>query len=244
MAASARTWWAKGLLIGAVIAVLLLPIGALGYRFGILPLMGGFSLLGIGTLLAAAGLFLGIIALVVAARRGLSAEKPSLYVSLSISVLILLVMGLQFQTASSVPPIHNISTDVDDPPQFDAIAALRGEGTNPLEYDAEVLAGQQRGAYPFVKPLNSALSSADAFDRALEVVEDMGLEIVAADTAAGRIEATDTTFWFGFKDDLVVRIRAAGGGSIVDLRSVSRVGQSDLGVNARRIGTFLDKFGS
>jgi uncharacterized protein (DUF1499 family) len=56
------------------------------------------------------------------------------------------------------------------------------------------------------------------------------------------VEATDTTFWFGFKDDVVVRVRAAenGGGSIVDVRSVSRVGQSDLGLNAKRIGSILD----
>jgi uncharacterized protein (DUF1499 family) len=72
------------------------------------------------------------------------------------------------------------------------------------------------------------------------VLEDLGLEIVAVDEAAGRVEATATTFWFGFKDDVVVRVRSSGAGSVVDVRSVSRVGVSDLGANARRIGQILD----
>ena len=71
------------------------------------------------------------------------------------------------------------------------------------------------------------------------VLQDLGLEIVNEDTAAGMIEATATTFWFGFKDDVVVRVRATASGSIVDIRSVSRVGQSDLGANAKRIRAIL-----
>jgi uncharacterized protein (DUF1499 family) len=70
----------------------------------------------------------------------------------------------------------------------------------------------------------------------------MGWEIAEADAAAGRIEATDTTFWFGFKDDVVIRIRPAeDGGSIVDIRSKSRVGMSDVGANAARIRAFRDR---
>ena len=74
-------------------------------------------------------------------------------------------------------------------------------------------------------------------------LEDMGLEIVTVDEAAGLVEATDTTFWFGFKDDLVVRVREANGGSVVDVRSVSRVGMSDLGANAARILALLERLG-
>jgi uncharacterized protein (DUF1499 family) len=71
----------------------------------------------------------------------------------------------------------------------------------------------------------------------------MRWEVVAADAAAGRIEATATTPWFGFRDDIVVRIVPADGGSRVDVRSVSRVGKGDLGVNARRIREFLGRLG-
>jgi len=67
----------------------------------------------------------------------------------------------------------------------------------------------------------------------------MGGELVASDPVAGRIEATDTTFWFGFKDDIVVRVAPAPGGSRVDVRSTSRVGLSDVGTNAARIRKYL-----
>jgi uncharacterized protein (DUF1499 family) len=79
-----------------------------------------------------------------------------------------------------------------------------------------------------------------AFDRALASVREMGWDLVAADAAAGRIEATDTTFWFGFKDDVVIRVRPADGGSRIDVRSVSRIGVGDAGTNAKRIGAYLD----
>ena len=74
-------------------------------------------------------------------------------------------------------------------------------------------------------------------------LQDMGLEIVAVDEAGGVVEATETTFWFGFKDDVVVRVRPSGDGSIVDVRSVSRVGLSDLGANAARIMELLGRLG-
>ena len=76
---------------------------------------------------------------------------------------------------------------------------------------------------------------------ALEAARASGWEIVAAVPQERRIEAVATTFWFGFKDDIVVRIRPAPGGSRIDVRSVSRVGRSDLGTNAKRIRAFLGR---
>jgi uncharacterized protein (DUF1499 family) len=75
----------------------------------------------------------------------------------------------------------------------------------------------------------------------MEVATALGWEIVAASEDDGRFEATDTTFWFGFKDDVVVRIRPEGDGSRIDLRSVSRVGVGDLGANAARIKRFVQR---
>jgi uncharacterized protein (DUF1499 family) len=76
--------------------------------------------------------------------------------------------------------------------------------------------------------------------KAIDAARALDWEIVASDAPAGRIEATATTMWFGFKDDIVVRVRPeAGGGSRVDVRSVSRVGQSDVGANAKRIREFI-----
>jgi uncharacterized protein (DUF1499 family) len=97
-------------------------------------------------------------------------------------------------------------------------------------------------AYPGLKPIESDLSVADAVDRTEAALQAMGLEIVAVDKEAGLVEATATTFWFGFKDDMVVRIVGNGEGSRIDLRSMSRVGQSDVGANAARITDFVDRF--
>lgn len=244
MAAHANAWWAKAILIGAVIGAVLLPLGALGSRFGVWSFQIGFLGLAAGTILAVLGLVLGVVGLVVASKRNVPDNKPPIYVGLTISVLILALMGWQFNTASSVPPIHNISTDVSDPPQFDKVVALRGENTNPLEFDAASIAPLQAEHYPWVKPFVSDASMEDAFASALAVVERLGLEVVNADAASGLIEATATTFWFGFKDDVAVRVRATDSGSVIDVRSVSRVGLSDLGLNARRIGEILEALGA
>ncbi len=237
--ANGRKWWASALLVGAVIGLVCLPLGALGAKLGVWGFQGGFMLLAVGTVLAAAVFFLGIIAFVVSVSKKLPSERSAVLVGVAISVVILALMGSQFMTAQSVPPIHNISTDTQDPPAFDKIVALRGAGTNPLEYKADELAERQREAYPQVQSLISEVPPGEMLNRAVTVLKGMGLEIVDTNAAAGRVEATDTTFWFGFKDDVVVRVRPEGSGSIVDVRSVSRVGQSDLGKNAERISEIL-----
>jgi len=235
-----RKWWATALMVGAVVGLVCLPVGALGTRVGIWGFQGGLMLLAVGVVLAAIVFFLGIIGFAYSATKKMSAERNSISVGVVVSVVILVMMGSQFMAASSVPAIHNISTDTEQPPEFDKIVALRDAQTsNPLAYDAEALAELQRGAYPQVQPLISATGSAEMLDQAVQVLTGMGMEIVDVNESAGRVEATDTTFWFGFKDDVVVRVRGEGSGSVVDIRSVSRVGQSDLGKNAARISEIL-----
>jgi uncharacterized protein (DUF1499 family) len=182
----------------------------------------------------------GVISIFISRKRGFVDDGPSLFIGIAISALIIAVMVVQVIGANSVPPIHNISTDVVDPPQFNAVVPLRGEDTNPLEYNADEIGPVQLDAYPEVTTLVLPTSRADALDRVVEVLTEMGLEIVLTDREAGTVEATATTFWFGFKDDMVVRVRGDDAEAIVDARSVSRVGVSDLGVNASRILEFLD----
>jgi uncharacterized protein (DUF1499 family) len=244
MAENEKAWWAKAILIGSVVGAVLLPLGALGSRFGFWPFTVGFLGLAGGAILAMFGLVLGIVGLVVAYRRNLQHNNPPIYMGVAISVLILAVLGSLFSSASSVPPIHNISTDVSDPPKFDKVIALRGENSNPLEFDAATIAPLQAEHYPWVKPLMSDQDADQAYSGALAAVEGLGMEVVNADSAGGLIEATATTFWFGFKDDVVVRVRASERGSVIDVRSVSRVGLSDLGANARRIGEILEAIGA
>jgi hypothetical protein len=145
--------------------------------------------------------------------------------------------------AREVPPIHDISTDTADPPEFVAILPLRADAPNPAEYGGPAIAAAQQQAYPDLQPLALPRPPEAVFGRAVEAARRAGWEIVASDSAAGRIEATATTGWFGFKDDVVVRIRPANEGSRVDVRSVSRVGRSDVGTNARRIRAYLVDLG-
>ena len=239
---SSLAWWARTVFIVPLIAACLLPVGALGSRFGLWTFPVGFLLGGIGTAVAAIGLGLALVALVVVFRRGRVAERLPVGMGLVICLLILAVVGVQFNVARSVPSIHNISTDVDDPPGMSRLAAVRGENSNVWDYDRERVAALQRKAYPWVQPIESERDAAAAFEHASEVVAHLGWTLVHADPEAGLIEATDTSFWFGFKDDIVIRVRATQRGSRVDLHSVSRVGGSDLGANARRIGEFIREF--
>jgi uncharacterized protein (DUF1499 family) len=142
-------------------------------------------------------------------------------------------------TARSVPPIHDITTDTENPPQFNAILPLRKDALNPAEYGGPSIAEQQHQAYPDIVPLILDVPPVQTIDRARSISHKMGWEIINVDPQQGIIEATDTTFWFGFKDDIVILVSSQGSGSRIDIRSVSRVGKSDVGANARRVKGFL-----
>jgi uncharacterized protein (DUF1499 family) len=138
-----------------------------------------------------------------------------------------------------VPPIHDISTDTFDPPQFVALAQLRAAAPNGLKYGGPAIAAQQQKGYPDIKSLILKEPPQKAMQSAIDAARSRGWEIVSSDAPTGRIEATDTTSWFGFKDDIVVRVRPEGSGSRIDVRSASRVGQSDIGANAQRVRGYL-----
>ncbi len=234
-----KAWWSQAVLIGAVVAVVMLPLGALGSRMGLWGFSTGFLFLGGAALLAVIGVVVALIGFFVLRKSGRGADRRPLVIGFVLCAAIVGLLGIQFNTARSVPGIHNISTDTADPPTFDVVVGLRGSNSNPLDYDAQTLAPLQQKAYPNVAPLDLPVAPDVAFDAALEVLSKLGLEIVNADRDSGRIEAVATTFWFGFKDDVVVRVRPSDAGSRVDVRSVSRVGVSDLGANAARISAIL-----
>jgi uncharacterized protein (DUF1499 family) len=226
------------LVVGLVAVVLVLlagPGSRMGwwtFRTGLLVVLAWAAYAGV----AAAVLALG--ALVLGGRRGLA------LVALLAGLAAFLPPFLFRRTASSVPPIHDITTDMDNPPAFVAVLAQRAGAANPAEYGGADVAAQQRGAYPDIRPVTLSDPPARAFERALAAARGEGWEIVAAVPAEGRIEATDTTRWFGFKDDVVVRVKPEGSGSRVDVRSLSRVGKSDVGKNASRIREYLRALGS
>jgi uncharacterized protein (DUF1499 family) len=210
-----------------------------GYRFGIWPLGTAFTLMRWAVYGGMAAILLALVGLI---RTRLGGRRRGFRRALAGLAIALVVVGLPLgylRTARGVPPIHDITTAPDDPPAFEAILPRRAGAPNPAAYPGEEIAVQQRAAYPEIQPLSVDMPPDRAFDAALAVAERMGWEIVAAAPSEGRIEATDTTFWFGFKDDVVIRVRAANSGSRIDVRSKSRVGVSDLGTNAARIRGYL-----
>ncbi|MFP5373879.1 MAG: DUF1499 domain-containing protein [Gammaproteobacteria bacterium] len=225
-------------LIAAAAAVLLLVAGP-GYRLELWEFATGFKLMRWGAWLGIAAACLALLALLVPRLR--KGHEAGLAIALLVGVAAAVVPLQLLRTARAVPPIHDITTDTTDPPAFEAVLPLRADAPNPADYAGEEIAEQQRQAYPEVQPLVLDEPPDRAFERALAAARDMGWEIVVAEPARGRIEATATTLWFGFKDDVVVRIRPEAGGSRIDVRSVSRVGRSDVGANAARIRAYLDR---
>jgi uncharacterized protein (DUF1499 family) len=139
----------------------------------------------------------------------------------------------------TVPRIHDVTTDTEDPPQFVALLTTRQASVNGAEYGGPAVAAMQKKGYPDVIPLLMPDSPERAFPHIEAAARGLGWHIVAAAPAEGRLEATDTTPLFRFKDDIVVRVVPALNGSLVDVRSVSRIGHSDLGANAKRIRAFI-----
>jgi uncharacterized protein (DUF1499 family) len=227
-------WATLGLAVVAFALVLLAgPLTRAG-----LPWRLGLLLMPLGAALAILAI---VAALVQVAMPRWRRPGPSiLLTALVAGTLALLPVLLLWSKARGVPPIHDITTDAADPPAFVALMPARKESANGADYRRENFE-LQRGAYAQVQPLVLKDKPERVFQRALDAARSLGWDVVASDAKAGRIEATETTRWWGFKDDVVVRVRAEGEGTRVDVRSMSRVGRSDLGANAARVQAFLDK---
>ncbi|MGH7483923.1 MAG: DUF1499 domain-containing protein [Longimicrobiales bacterium] len=227
----------------AVLAVLLVLLAGPGSRFGVWHFRTGFTLLRWGAMLGAGTAALAIVALIWTTATSRAGRGGAVIALILGAAAFVWPWRLQ-REASGYPPIHDITADMSDPPRFEAVLPLRAEASNPAEYGGPETAAQQREAYPDIRPLRMARPPAQAFELALAAARDMGWEIVASDEADGRIEATATTTWFGFEDDVVVRVSPAGDGSRIDVRSVSRVGRGDVGANAKRVRAYIDRLES
>jgi uncharacterized protein (DUF1499 family) len=192
----------------------------------------GFGMLRWAAYLAIAAAALALLGLAIPPIR---ARRTGLLVAVALVCAAVVFFPWRFQqNARAAPPINDISTDTAEPPAFVSITP------RPPPHGGQAVAAQQRKAYPDIQPLVLAVPPRLAYTRAQDVARSLGWEIVDADAAAGRIEATATTFWFGFKDDVVIRVTPSGSaGSRVDVRSKSRVGRGDAGANAKRVRDFL-----
>jgi len=225
----------------AIVCLLGFPAAVLGTRYGLFDYIVGLKMTA-ATLLASLVVF--VIALIVMfwlRNRNPVGSKSALAAAL-ICAIPLLGIGSQLIKARGLPQIHNISTDLIDPPGFSKISQIRTSSDNPLEYNIAELASVQQAAYPNIKTLYTDMTLGEAHRKALSLAEALGWEVVNEDVVTGLIEATETSVLWKFKDDIVIRLRNHGDRVAVDLRSVSRVGRSDIGANAERINAFLTAF--
>jgi hypothetical protein len=211
------------------------------YQLNVLGLGGAMSLLRYSAYAAMGVGIIGVISLFFAARSRF--KKRHLFYSMMAVVLCGFVSGVALYwsyQADNHPFLHDISTDTENPPEFDVIDGLRADAPNPPEYPGEEAAEIQREGYPDIITTYMAYDRSVVFHEALALIESRGWSLAQADEEEGIIEATETLPWFGFKDDVVIRLQAERGRTIFDMRSKSRVGGTDLGVNAKRITTFIE----
>jgi uncharacterized protein (DUF1499 family) len=248
--------WLTGLAVLMLIAGLIVGglalAAAVGVWLGFWNFGRGFQLLGFangqGDLVAIVGVVVTVVIFAIAWRLGArnGPKLAGLALIGTVAAALAYYVPETYRPPEGTPGIHDISTDTADPPTYVAILPLRAEAPNTVEYGASPnmtparLAELTREAYPDLRPAELDVPTDVAFERALAAVRSLGWELVDQDAAQGRIEAVDTTFWFRFKDDIVIRIRPSATGSIVDARSLSRVGVGDAGTNARRLQGFFD----
>ena len=237
------SWAALALSVGGLAAALIAAVGSGG---GAWSFMTGFGILRYAFFAAIAGGLLAIIAFFMARRGGLHTGRLNL-LALLIAVAFGGYLMSQIATARQVPAIHDATTDLVDVPQFAALT-VRADNLENIPDDGTALDPESRWkaihrkSYGDLRALRLPLTVVEATTRAEALAKARGWQIARADRQAGIVEATATTMFFRFKDDVVIRIRpdpTRPGGSIVDMRSISRVGQSDIGVNAQRIRSFL-----
>ena len=197
----------------------------------IVPAMTGFVLFDFGGFLGVAALIAGIIAAVRGAGLGFGFALGVLVTAAFLAVAL---------PAAKFPPINDITTDTINPPQFVKAASLGANAGRNLGYPGAAFAEQQRAGYPGLGPLRMPLLADDAFRHAVATARQMpAWEITRVDPAARALEGVATSRLFRFQDDFVVEVRPQGDGSVVQMRSKSRDGKGDIGVNAARIKAFF-----
>jgi fatty-acyl-CoA synthase len=243
--------WAKAYLTFALLLSLapavVIALGALGTKFGLWSWKTGFGAvivngpvqgLGWAPALAMAAVAVSLVAVIVTISAGLWRRAlAALLISLLTMGAFIFIGG----QARKAPPIHDVATTWSEPLDFSpALITARGSEANLVEPDPVAPSGKRiaeinEETCPGAKPVLVAKSAQDAYAAAKAALAAKGLAIVTDDPATGRLEATASSFWYGFKDDVVVRVQPDGSGSRIDMRSVSRVGMSDLGQNCKRI---------
>ena len=222
-------------------AFLLVALPGPLYKYGVVDLGTAFTGFKFGVFAGIATLILLVLQIIFKRK---TVTLGSTIMALLLSTIAIAIPLSMLNKGKSVPPIHDISTDLVNPPEFVAIAPLRADAPNPVGYAGVEVATQQRAAYPELQTLNYPQSKSELVEATKQAIDNSGWQLVNIDANQGIVEATDRTMWFGFKDDVIVRITDNGSKRLVDIRSKSRVGGSDLGKNAERIHGFIEELDS
>jgi uncharacterized protein (DUF1499 family) len=214
----------------------------LASKFGLWHFSAAFMALRILFFFGAAVFVLALVLMLIKAFKQGKQDAQPYGLAILIAFLPLVMMLYQVSQAKSLPYIHDISTDTNNPPIFTHALTDRKVGENSAIYAGIEIATQQKEAYADITPVQSQLPPNQAFTNMLTSMKNQGMHIVTQYPVQGHIEATSTTFWFGFTDDIVVRVVASKTGSLIDIRSASRVGKSDIGKNAARIRNLIKAF--
>lgn len=233
------------LLVLAIAALIAVGTMMFGARFGLWdPIVGFGYVRQYMNPIAYAVLGLSLIGFIsqLITRNRAGTVKTLLASLIGLGLLAPMIHGMVKPTKRA-PPIHDITTDTDNPPQFLVLDETRAGAKNSLVYAGEKVAVIQKKAYPQIAPIQSDLAAPEAFNKALSIAKEKGWEIVAEDSTALRFEAIARTAVYRFMDDVVVVVTPTDNTSRVDIRSISRIGRSDRGVNAARISDFIQSFG-
>ena len=224
--------------ITAITALIMVVGGVLTYRLGLLPFNIAFYGFGIG-LIVCALLALTSSAMVFRRMARKEALGPALMITVATVAPVLIVLMTVGASGFKAPAIHDITTDTYDPPLFSFAQEYRKPGENSLDYGGKDLASLQTAAYPDIKTVYLPVTQEQGMKTVRAVIDSLGWQVLGEDVENGQIEAVDRTPVMGFADDIVIRVRPLNDAVLIDLRSVSRVGVSDLGANAKRIKRFV-----
>jgi uncharacterized protein (DUF1499 family) len=232
--------WARRLalfsLVASILSIIIVRSDLLEIRPALATFLGALAF-------AVAAILLAFAAFVVIWREGIDGFGSALLALFISFALLAYPIYLSIQ-AYRLPPITDVVTDPDDPPRFETIAQLR-RNANPVAYPGRAVAEQQRAAYPDIEPLVVTSTPQQAYETALAVINKRKWRVLVErppqGRREGRIEAVARTPIMGFREDVVLRVRADGEGARVDMRSASRYGPHDLGSNASRITKLLEE---
>jgi len=227
----------------ALLAIALIAAGVIGAHFYLLAPFMGFQLFALGFLLSILGSLVGLLAVFLTRKPQPAAGRNRALVGAVVCLLIAVPLNLTLLGSSKYPPINDITTDFDNPPEFVFAQKLQHEPNRDMKYNKAKYADRQLAGYGPIGPIKERLDPKAAFVRVTEVAQAApNWKITYSDPASNTLEVVATSRLFHFEDDVVIQIRPTpDGASLIEMRSKSRDGVGDFGVNAKRIRRFFDR---